>query len=97
MGKIPIERYARTKDNYCIVYLGPDINIINELTVARLKIEENLPGLTIHFCFRDDFSKTLDNAFGVSEFQDRKKNMGYIRQLTNNMISNPIEDLLEEL
>lgn len=56
---IPLPKYAKIKDNYCIGYFGTDPNVVQQLKRARPFIEKELPGLKLFISCPDEMVPLL--------------------------------------
>jgi hypothetical protein len=95
----PLPHYAKIKDNYCIVYQGPNDEFVTQLIRVRPYIEEQLPGIKIYIACKDELTcsaKGQKTIFAVSTLKERRNQFAYIRHLKNNLRDNPVKQLLEE-
>lgn len=97
---IPLTNYALVKDRYCLCYYGPHEAIIKQLIEIRPEIETKLPGLQLYFSFREDLMYVVENEDRIvvqRKMREVKRDFGYIRQLTHNMVDDPIQTILQEV
>lgn len=95
----PLPHYAKIKDNYCVVYQGPNNEFITQLLQVRPHIEQQLPGLQVYIACKDELSYLVagfKRILFISELKARKNEFAYIRHLKNNLRDNPVEQLLKE-
>lgn len=96
---IPLPDYVKIKDNYCIAYFGHNKEYILQLKLLRPFMEANFPGVKVYLACRQDALSLLDKEINVLSQEDlktSKNNFAYIRELTSNMESHPIEDFMNE-
>lgn len=89
--------YAQVKDKYCIAYFGHCNECIVQLKLLRPQLETQFPGVHIYLACRDEALYLLagqERILGQSRL--RKEEFGYVRELLNDMQSNPVEAFLEE-
>jgi hypothetical protein len=92
---IPLPKYVKIKDNYCVGYFGKEDEVILALKKARPFIEQELPGIKVYICCLDEKKHLLegeDNFFGQDELRHRLADMAYFRNLPDG----GVKELLEE-
>jgi len=96
---MPLERYAKVKDKYCVCYFGPSPQYLAQLVAVRPYIETELKGLEIYIGYRDDLLYVVEKEERIvpqSKIKERKHHFGYIRDLRYNPNDHPIEFFLTE-
>ena len=93
---LPLNQYVKVKDRYCIQYIGPTKEYLLLLSYLIPAIEAELPGLQIYLCGRDEFMPFGEKSFGLSQFEQKKNEMAYCRELPCDLIHHPVEQLLIE-
>lgn len=87
--------YANIKDRYCIGYFGDSQDILSDLKKARPIIEQELPGIQIYICCKDEKANIFngeDRVILKSQLPDKIKEIAYFRELDGETVI----DLLEE-
>ena len=93
---LPFHQYVKVKDRYCIYYVGPCSEYLLLLSYIRPAIEAELPGIQIYLCGADHQLPEGNRIFGISELDAKRNEMAYVRELTCDLVSHPIENLLKE-
>jgi hypothetical protein len=96
---IPLTRYILIKDNYCCCYLGNSPEYIVALRLIKPQIEKQLPGLNLWISCRDEFLYLLKgetNVIPLSELNEQKSNLSYIREIRNNTYDHSIFELMTQ-
>jgi len=96
---IPLFRYAKIKDHYCIYYSGPSPDYLSQLIAVKSQIESELTGIYIHIVCRDDLlylGENEERIYPQSKLEELKLKFGYIRELKYDLVNNPVEALLME-
>jgi len=79
---LPLSQYVKVKDRYCIHYVGPNDEYIDQLIHIRPAIEEDLPGIKIYICCRvglEYLKEKYERLIVESEFD--KNEVAYVRYL----------------
>ena len=96
---IPISRYSKIYNKYCLCYLGPSKEILDILIKKRSDFEKQFKEIEIHIACRDNLFYLLDNKDRIlsqSELKENKNNFAYIREVLFEMNVSP-EDQIEKL
>jgi hypothetical protein len=96
---MPLPDYVKIKDNYCIAYFGHNKEYIVQLKLLRPFMEKQFPGVKVYLACRQESFYLLEkeiNILNQEELKNNKNNFAYIRELTSNMESHPVEDFMEE-
>jgi len=96
---IPLSSYAKDKDKYYIFYTCPLAKYLVQLLAIRPYIEAELPGIEIHIFCADRLLYVAENAERIhsqSKLVKRKIHFAYVRKLTYDLTTNPVEALLME-
>lgn len=87
---IPLGDYAQVSDKLCVCYFGNKIDVAELLHEARVDIEEQYPGIEIHYSFRDQLLDRLDYLLeeeGIvpqSKLKVKRREFAYILDITRN-------------
>lgn len=97
---IKLPTYATVKDKYCIAYFGNNHDYLVQLRLLRPFMEKTYPGIQVYIAYRDDtpghiFHNT-ERTLTRSQLQETRHEFAYVRELTCNMISHPVEDFMDE-
>jgi hypothetical protein len=96
---IPLERYAKVNDKFCVCYFGSSTLHLAQLAGVRPFIEQELKGLVVYIGCRDDLLYVVekeDRIVPQSQIRQRKHEFGYIRDLRCNPNDHPVEFFLTE-
>ena len=93
---LPLNQYAKFKDRYCISYSGPSKEYLHLLSYLRPAIEAELPGIQIYLCGRKECLPDTERVFEISEIEQKRNELAYIRDLKCDLIHHPVEALLKE-
>jgi len=94
---VPLPTYAKIKDRYCIAYFGNCNEYLIQLKLLRPHIQKIYPGIKIYLVCKDDAFHFLKDEINTLSRSEYDKNMfAYTRELTCDMQSHPVEDLLKE-
>lgn len=96
---IPLKKYLKIKNNYCISYYGPNKEYITQLKLLRPLIEKEFPELNLYICVNKNNLYVLKgekNFFSKEDLVTRKKDISYIREIKSEIKFHAIENLLEE-
>jgi len=94
-----LPHYAKIKDNYCVAYYGNSKEYLTQLKLLRPIMEKQLPGIKVFIACRNDSIYLLKNEERIlskEELQTKKTDFAYIRELTCDMESHPIENFMKE-
>jgi hypothetical protein len=86
---IPLTKYAKIKNNYCVGYLGDNPELLLQLKVVRPFIEKELPGIKIFVACQDRLVHVLEGEERIileSELSDKISEcaFAYYRELDRN-------------
>ena len=96
---IPLSSYAKVKDKSCILYTGPLTEYLLQLLAIRPHIETEMPAIEIHIACADRLLYVVENTeriYPASKLVEMKTHFAYIRRLTYDITTNPVEALLME-
>ena len=96
---IPLTDYAKIKDNYCIAYFGHTREYLVQLRLLRPFIESTYKGLRIYLCSRDEYTYLFNDEpriLSKSMLQESKNQFAYIREISCNGLTHPVEELMFE-
>jgi hypothetical protein len=96
---VVLPHYAKIKDRYCIGYFGRSNEYLVQLLLLRPNIEKELPGIQVYIACMDEVFHLLDghpNVLTYSQLRENELNFAYIRNLTCDLQSHPVEVLMEE-
>ena len=96
---LPLPQYAKVKDNYCIAYFGNNKEHLIQLKLLRPLMEATFPGVKVYLSCREDslyLLKDEERIITREELKDNKNSFGYVRELTCDMQSNPVEEFMNE-
>lgn len=96
---IPLPEYIKVKDNYCLAYFGNSKEYLVQLRLLRPFMEKQFPGVKVFLCCKDCYFYLLKNEERIltqTELQSKKNEFAYVRELTCNMQSHPIEEFMNE-
>jgi len=96
---VVLPHYAKIKDRYCIGYFGRSNEYLVQLLLLRPNIEKELPGIQIYIACMDEVFHLLDghpHVLTYSQLRENELNFAYIRNLTCDLQSHPIEVLMVE-
>jgi hypothetical protein len=93
---VPLPKYIKVKDRYCIAYYGNCDEYILQLLYLRSAIEKELPGIEIYISCKDKLIKNQKRMIPFSQTGNIKKEIAYIKQLKCNLKSHPVLDLINE-
>ncbi len=85
---IPLTKYAKIKNNYCVGYLGDNPELLLQLKVVRPFIEKELPGIKIFIACQDKLAHVLEGEEGIVLEKDLADKVSecafaYYRELDN--------------
>ena len=78
---MPFPQYVKVKDRYCIHYVGPKDEYIDQLLQIRQAIEEDLPGIQVYLCCRAELSHLKERGHLFLESENYKDEVAYVRYL----------------
>lgn len=94
---IPLTQYAKIKNKYCISYYGNCNEYLVQLKLARPYIEKMYPGIQVYLVSKDDtFYLLEDEPRTLKRSQYDKNDFSYTRELNCDMLTHPVESLLNE-
>ena len=96
---IPLPHYAKIKNRYCILYLGNANEYILQLKYLRHSFKLEFPDIEIYIACKDSVKHLVQGEKDIileSELKLKEKDMAYVRTITCDMKSHPIENLAEE-
>lgn len=96
---IQFNKYAKTKDKYCLCYFGNSDEYLVLLEFIKPLIEKTLSGLEVHIGCKDnkiDIIKNCNSVMKLSEIKVRRDDFGHLKEIRYNGLTHPIEDLLKE-
>jgi hypothetical protein len=96
---LPLPQYAKAKDNYCIAYYGNNKEHLVQLRLLRPFMESTFPGIKVYLACREDAAylfKGEERIFTSEELKTNKHLLAYIRELTCDMQSHPVEEFMNE-
>lgn len=96
---VPLSEYTQVKDKYCLVYRGPNAQFVEQLKKARPLFEAAFPRLQMYLCCLDQHMSILsgeDRVVTLDQLKDNLKVFGHVREVTWNVQTNPVDDLLAE-
>lgn len=95
---IPLSKYVRIKDKYCVAYFGTCDEYVDQLLAARPHIAKELPGIQVYIACRDEVfakHKNQEGMLSFSQLKVEKSNFPYVRELKDRP-GNIVEDFLKE-
>jgi hypothetical protein len=95
---IPLPKYAKIKDNYCVAYLGLCNEYLLLLNYFVPRLELIHPGINIYLCCRDECLSILSHprSFPVSLLKQQKEELVHVKELVYDGSGHPIENFLIE-
>ena len=97
---LPFVKYCEIKDKYCLVYLGSSKEYLVQLRLLIPQIEEQIKGIEIHVCCRDEYINILksDKTLPYSQINFNQNKFAHIRELKYNTETreHPILSLIKE-
>lgn len=89
---IPLSKYAKVYNKYCVYYFGPSIDVINSLINQQQIYKDKFPDIEVFICCNDELFATFEKnekVISKSSFIKSKNEFGYIREIKPNF-NNPI-------
>lgn len=95
---IPLPKYAKIKDNYCVAYLGQNNEYLLLLDYFVPRLEVLHPGINIYLCCRDECLSILKHprSFPVSLLKQKKEELVHVKELVYDGSGHPLEIFLAE-
>ena len=96
---IPLHRYTKIRNRYCVAYFGQCDEYILQLMHARPFFERAFPGLELYIACRDEAFRIATGQPRIvqkSEMADRCNDFPMIRELKYNFRSHPVQEFVEE-
>lgn len=96
---LPLPQYTQVKDNYCIAYFGNNKEYLIQLELLIPFIESTFPGIKIYLACNENslyLFKKHDKIITKDYLKDNKHLFGYVRELTCDMESHPVQMLMDE-
>lgn len=96
---VPLPHYSRTRDAYCLVYLGRCTEYISQLLILRPLIEQQVQPVKLFIACNDDIFAKFSNHERLiprSQLIGNERMFGYVRELRCNLTDHPVELFLTE-
>ncbi len=96
---IPLHRYTKIKNKYCVAYFGQCDEYVLQLLHARPFFERTFPDLELYIACRDEAFRLATGQPRMvqkSELKDRCGEFPVVRELKYNFQSHPVLDFVEE-
>lgn len=96
---VPLPYYAKIKDNYCVAYFGNSKEYLLQLKLLRPIMEAQLPGIKVYIACKSEAIYLLSGEERIltrEDLQSKKNEFAYVRELSCDMQSHPIEEFMKE-
>lgn len=92
---LSLHDFARIYKNYCLVYTGPEHEVVVGLVRARAMIEQTFD-VSIYICCRDELFFNAPRMIKMTQIRMEKKNFAYMREIGWENGKSPVDVLLDE-